>query len=169
MLPEKITEKICLESNYKFSFSISSSFGDGLCCVEGDGSHVWKIDGVAIGDFKKSEQFWFKFQNCVDDGDYDEGDLSTTSVYKDSGTTCACFPRECHDYGHMVQINATTYNFPESATWVIEDEEEITKHEGGSRELSKRTFTHDACLPDGVHKLRKFWFRFDQLQIRNRQ
>ena len=54
----------------------------------------------------------------------------------------------------MVCINATTYNFPESATWVIDDEEGIIKHEGGPYELSKRTFTHDACLPDGVYKLR---------------
>ena len=31
---EVITEVICLESNYKYKFSISDSFGDGMCCVE---------------------------------------------------------------------------------------------------------------------------------------
>ena len=128
-----------------------------MCCVEGQGSYDLKVDDIAIvegGDFKKSEQFWFKFQNCIDDSDCDEGDLGTTSVCRGRGTTCVYFPRACNEYGHMVYINTTTYNFPESATWVIEDKEGMTKYEGGPYELSKRTFAHDTCLPDGVYKLR---------------
>ena len=62
-----------------------------MFCVEGEGSHVWKIDSVEIvegGDFKKSEQFWLKFQNCIDDDGCDEGDLGTPSVCRDRRTTC---------------------------------------------------------------------------------
>jgi len=31
---EITTELICLKSKYKYSFSISDSFGDGMCCIE---------------------------------------------------------------------------------------------------------------------------------------
>jgi len=154
---EKITKVVCLESHYKYSFKISDSFGDGICCVEGQGLYVLRVDDIAIvegGDFKKSEKFWFKFQNCVDDGDCDDGDVSTTSLCVNEVATCVYFPKACHEYGRMVDINTTTYNFPESAIWIIEDEKEVIKYEGGPYELSKTTFSHDVCLPDGIYKLK---------------
>ena len=74
---EKISEIICLEKDYKYSFTISDSFGDGLCCSEGEGSYAVKIDDVTImqgGQFTKLENFWFKHKQCIDDINCDDGD-----------------------------------------------------------------------------------------------
>ena len=152
---EKITESICLENDYEYSFAIFDSFGDGMCCIEGDGSYVVKVDDVAIaqgGDFEKSEKFLFKYQLCNDDSDCDDGDYSTNFSCKSEVSTCIYRPKACNEYGEMVQINATTFNFPESAIWVIEDEEGVIHHEGGPYELSKRTFASNKCLPDGFYR-----------------
>jgi len=155
-MQEKTTELICLESSYMHSFSILDSFGDGMCCIEGNGSCILKVNNVTIvegGDFGKSENFSFKFQKCAGAFDCDDGDASVTSICMKGAATCVSFPRPCHEYGHRVEINMTTCAFPESAHWVIEGENGIVKYEGGPCELSKRTCMSDACLPDGLYHL----------------
>lgn len=152
-MSEKITETICLEHNYLHSFTISDSFGDSTCCVEGDGSCDLKLDGVAIiegGDFGESEKIWFDFQNCIGDVDCDNSDFSMNSICRNEAAAFAHFPKACHECGHMVNINTTARNCPKSATWVIKDKEGHIHLEGGLREISKRLHVSDVCLPDGI-------------------
>lgn len=154
---EPIIERICLETNHKYAFSISDSFGDGICCKEGEGSYAVKVNDIVIvegGDFGNSENFWFKHQNCIDDNDCDNNDYSTTYLCKKEAATCVYFPKNCDEYGEMVHIDITTFNFPELATWTIENREGMVQHEGGPYDLSKRTFTSNVCLPHGFYKIR---------------
>ena len=154
---EIIKEAICLEKDYKYSFSITDSFGDGMCCFEGEGSYEVKVDDIAIkqgGDFGKSENFWFKHKQCKNDSDCDDGAYSTTYTCDSKAATCIYIPKACHEYGEMMQINVTTFNFPESATWSIQDDEGVIQHEGGPYEISKRVFASEKCLPDGLYKVK---------------
>ena len=99
------------------------------------------MNDIAIaegGDFGKAEKILLEFKNCVDDGDCDHGDFNAIPLCRGRGTACVCFSKACYEYSHMMRINTTACNFLESATWVIEDEEGITKHEGGTYKLSKR-------------------------------
>jgi len=154
---EKIKELICLEKNYKYSFLISDSYGDGICCIEGKGSYSIKLDDVIIaegGDFGKSENFWFKYHQCNQDIDCDNDDYSTSHTCIIEASACVYFPKACQDYGELIDIEIATFNFPESAAWVIEDGEGVIHYEGGPYQMSKRTFSHSKCLPDGVYKFK---------------
>ena len=145
---------MCLELSNRHSFSISDLFGDGMCCFEGQGSHVIRVDDDNIaegGDFGKSEHFWFRLQDCASDSYCDDGDISTISTCKKEAAACLCTPRPCIDYGHMVSIDVTTFNFPEAAGWKIEDYNGNVHFEGGPYELSKNTCTSSSCLPDGIY------------------
>ena len=149
---EKINEKICLESRYRYSFSISDTFGDGLCCAEGSGSYELKVGEHVIaegGDFGKSEKFWFTFHDCLQDSDCDDGDYRTISTCKREATACLHRPRPCDEYGQIISINVTTLNFPEATGWKIKDLNGDVQFEGGPYELSKNTYHDNTCLPDG--------------------
>ena len=152
-----MSELICLETNYKYSFSIVDSFEDGICCAEREGSHVLKVDNVAIlevWDFGETGNYQFKFQNCVDDEDCDDDDYRTTHIFTSEAATCLHIPKACHESGYIAYLNITTFNFPESATWLIKDDKGVVQYEGGPYELSKRTFSFDLCLLDSIYTLR---------------
>ena len=136
--PEKINEQICLESRHTCSFSITDSFGDGLCYAEGSGSYELKVGEHVIaegGDFGKSEKFWFTFHDCLLDSDCDDGDYRTMSTCKIEATACLHRPRPCDEYGQIISINVTTLNFPEATGWKIKDHNGDVQLEGGHYEL----------------------------------
>ena len=61
---ETIIEQICLEIDYKYLFSISDSFRDRICCIEGQDLYLVKVNDIEIikeGDFRASESFWFRY------------------------------------------------------------------------------------------------------------
>ena len=151
---DTINEEICLELSYRYSFTISDTFGDGFCCAEGHGSYVLKIGENIIatgGNFGKSEKIWFTFQNCTLDSDCDDGDIRRRSTCRKEANVCLYTPKACNEYGHMVSINATTNYFPEAVSWKIKDHNGDVKHEGGPYDLSKTTYIDNACLPDGFY------------------
>jgi len=166
--PGKINEEICLDLIYSYSFSISDSFGDGFCCAEGYGSYVLKIGQNVIatgGDFGKSEQFWFSFQDCTVDSDCDDGDISTMNTCRKEAKACMHTLKACSEYGHMVSINATTNNFPEAVNWDIKDHNGDVKYEGGPYELSKTTYFANTCLADGIYTFSNLGTDFIGLKI----
>ena len=64
---EYISESICLERSSTYRFSITDSFGDGMCCDEGNGQYSFSVGGKTIkegGDFAFAESFSFKFLQC---------------------------------------------------------------------------------------------------------
>ena len=104
--------------------------------------------------FKKSEKFWFKFQNVFANADCNDGNLSDNSLFTVCRTFCVCFPRTWIECIYVVRINATTYNFTELGTQVIENKEGIINYEGSSYDPWKRIFACDTCFLNGVCKLR---------------
>ena len=58
---EKITAKICGGQTY--TWEIKDSFGDGICCLEGDGQYSLKLNGGVIhsgGEYGAGEKFTFE-------------------------------------------------------------------------------------------------------------
>ena len=91
-----VYEQICLEYGYKYAFFIKDSFGDGMCCVEGEGSYTISIIDEIIkegGDFGKSDKFSFKFNTCSTDEDCDDEDVSTADTCQPKAETCLYIPK----------------------------------------------------------------------------
>ena len=65
------------------------------------------------------------------DNDCDNNDIRTNDYCKENMNTCLYLPKPCAEYGTMTSINLTDYNFPETVSWVIQNEGGIVILEGG--------------------------------------
>jgi len=69
---EDYTTSTCLPAGECYTYEITDSFGDGICCTQGDGEYTLTLDGEIIklgGDFDSSETtpFCIEENPCVDD------------------------------------------------------------------------------------------------------
>merc|ERR1712232_409150 len=150
-----ISEKTCLEYNNTYHFSIFDSFGDGICCVEGEGSYAISVDNVNIkegGNFALSEEFSFRFLNCTTDQDCDDGDISTDDFCSPKANTCLYYSRPCDEYGAMVFVNLTTDRHPADTSWKIVGEDGSIQLEGGPYMQSFFDFHYKKCLAEGTYE-----------------
>ena len=56
----------------------------------------FKADDIEIteeGHFEKSEKFWFKFQNCIDNRDCYDDNVIMTSLCANEASACAQFTK----------------------------------------------------------------------------
>ena len=127
-----------------------------MCCIEGDGSYSVIVNDTTLkkgGEFEKTEYFDFKFQTCMNDNDCNDYNIRTNSYCKENINTCLYFPKPCAEYGAMATVNVTTFNFPETVSWVVQNEDGIDILKGGPYELSKYIYTIEECFEYGTYQL----------------
>ena len=104
-----------MEKDYKYSFLISDSYEDRIYCIESKGSYLVKLDNIIIvegGDFRKFENFWFKYYQCNQDIDYNNSDYSTSCKCISEASICVYFLKAYQDYSELVDIEIEIFNFP---------------------------------------------------------
>lgn len=85
------------------------------------------------------------FYECQLDSNCDNRDIRTISICNKEALVYLHKPRPCEDYSKMIFMNVTTFNFPEVATWKIEDYN--SKMYGGDPfELSKSIYNSNEFL-----------------------
>ena len=104
------------------------------------------------GDFGKSDQFGFVSQECTDDIDCDDIDITTTDVCNVEAATCLYFARECSEYGKKINIEIETYWNPDDDGWTITDENGVIQLEGGPYGQAYFNYTPpETCFIEGVY------------------
>jgi len=152
---EKINDTICLSHENTYQFIITDSFGDGLCCLEGDGQYVLSANEIPLvegGNFGLKDEFKFRFKNCTIDEECDDSDVSTVDVCHSRAKTCIHHFRPCDLYGVTVHVEITTDDMPNELSWTLKGNNDgKLKLKGGPYELAQLTYSDEVCLIDGVY------------------
>lgn len=75
------TTDLCLASNECYTFTISDTYGDGICCAYGSGYYTVTYDGVEVGSGGN-----FNYNESVDFGDETTlFDIPSYGISKDCG------------------------------------------------------------------------------------
>jgi len=125
------SEEVCVSSSAEFSFTITDTYGDGICCSYGSGSYVVEMDDSQVADggsFTSSEKTTFGScttpsptaspNNCgsgigpysvkVDDNTIIKGGEFGNAVTEECGSTLKMFT-----------FNLNTDNYPGETTWQL--------------------------------------------------
>ena len=121
------TYTYCVPDTNCYVFTISDSWGDGICCGYGNGSYTISVDGnnVAVGGAFQSSETTYNIGGC-----------STTS------SNCASNEQEFF-------ISITTDNFPTETSWQLVDQNGTGWYVNpGDLTQSNTTYTWSICVPD---------------------
>merc|ERR1719330_1419272 len=107
---------VCLKNSFTYHIDIFDSFGDGICCSEGNGKYTISIDGNVVkegGDYKDSEDFIFKFMDCTSDFECDDLDPCTNDECKSETSLCLYTFKPCSQCGATATVSVLTdfYSF----------------------------------------------------------
>ena len=161
-----IREEICLEFGHTYNFMVFDSFGDGMCCFEGQGSYSLTVNNVTIhtgGNFNASEEIGFKFDSCTNDVECDDGNEATDDYCVSNASTCIYFPKKCTDYGAMFSVNLTTDDRPRETSWSVTDENGLNQFNGGPYEQAENDYFYQQCLAVGAYNFTIYDSNFDGL------
>lgn len=149
-----ISETLCLIDDC-YTFTISDSYGDGICCSYGNGSYSVSSGSSTLaggGSFSSSETTTFCLSTSpaptCDDG-IQNGDETGVDC---GGVACApCSVNGCNDNEVIVDITVDSYGT--ETTWTLVDDSGTTVGSGGPYNglPSGTVLTDSLCLTDGCY------------------
>ena len=123
------SETFCLTDG-AYNFIIYDSYGDGICCSQGNGSYTLTSDGVTLGsggNFGSSETASF----TIESGGSDDG----------GGSSCT---------NTEAALSLTTDNYGSETSWELKDSSGNTLY-SGSGYASNSSYAETFCLVDGSY------------------
>merc|ERR1711902_249420 len=168
------TINMCLETD-EYTFYITDTYGDGICCSYGNGGYKIKVNGeevVSGGEFGDSETETFTVTfSCTEDSDCDDGDPDTIDTCANGSCQHACgSDAACDDEdpctadtcnngvcssvtdcslcggGASCVLELTTDNYPGETSWDIKDSSGDEKYNGSGYSDKEKLYTINMCL-----------------------
>ena len=164
--------QVCMDQPGKYEFEIKDTYGDGICCQNGEGSFVLKLNDDIILNGDGSFELMSKHEV-----DVLEKDISSLSSNQDTDTKEEEKPKETdqsssesNDVCQSLIVQIATDDFPEETSWSLFKGEDIFAMASGSpgddsgtriqREVSAASraidrnavFEWDLCLEPGTYR-----------------